>query len=471
MEGFVLFVQANFLPSLSYQQYSRIVSEYYCSAFGYKGDDRENPEVFNKWLSGNLTLLGEKLQGHMLPQNYYVYDENGNKVVTHILRYENLQPEFDALMERYNLPVRMPPKSTKTVFHFKGKNGKGGEETITVNSISPENIERINEVYARDFEFFGYPKISITPSMSEGQGGTLNPDSDSDLSVSAGGGMSSVEGSSSSSSMSRPQIMSQDANGMMGQQQQEGMLSQESSGQLLSNGVPQQQMMDQDGNGAIMPNGGQQQQEMPMGQVDSVGGQQLGRSSQQQMMSQADESSSMQSANGDQQQSIGQYSDGMMDNGGRQQLDNGQQELVQGDGMISGNTGEQLGMGQDNSGRMSVAGGLNEQPMLGQDGRSMLLPETGQQQQQPLMDQGGNAMATSLSQGRTSSSRSGSLSVGGATSSNGLSLSSGMDGNRVLKPEGVGAKGMATSSTSSSSVLQAHRSIATAATSNIRKVN
>jgi hypothetical protein len=155
-------------------QYERIISEYYCSAFGYKGEDRENPVVFNKWLAGNLTLLSEKLQGHMLPQHYYVYDENGDKVVTHILRFENLQTEFDALMEQYGLPVRMPPKSSKTVFHFKGKPRE--EEMINVNSILPENILKINEVYSRDFEFFGYPMIKITPSMSVDRSDLMMPD-------------------------------------------------------------------------------------------------------------------------------------------------------------------------------------------------------------------------------------------------------------------------------------------------------
>jgi hypothetical protein len=447
---------------LLYSQYDRIVSEYYCSAFGYKGDDRENPEVFNKWLSGNLTLLGEKLQGHMLPQNYYVYDENGNRVVTHIVRYENLQPEFDALMERYNLPVRMPAKSAKYVFHFKGKNGNKSGETITINSISPENIERINQIYARDFDFFGYPMISVTPSMSEGQGGKLNANADTDLSGSTGGRTSTIE-NSSSSSMSSPQIMSQGGNDMM--------MGQESRGQQSSNRIPQQQMMSLDGNDVIMSNGGQQQQEVTMGQVDSVGGQQLGRSSQQQMVSQ-DESSSMQADTGDQQRSIV----GRMDSGGQQQLDNGgQQQLVQGGGMMSGNAGQQpgmgheQGMGHDNGNAMSAAGGLPEQPMLGQDGRSMLLPDAGQQRQ-PMMDQGGNVMATSSSQGQTSSTRSGSLSKGGAALSNGLSLPSEIDGNRLLKPEGLGASGMATSSTSANA-LQAHNNAAKAATSNLRKGN
>jgi hypothetical protein len=64
-------------------------------------------------------------------------------------------------MERYNLPVRLLPKSAKTVFHYEGKNGTTSEEMITVNSISPENIERINQLYARDFEFFGYSIMSV----------------------------------------------------------------------------------------------------------------------------------------------------------------------------------------------------------------------------------------------------------------------------------------------------------------------
>jgi hypothetical protein len=81
-------------------------------------------------------------------------------------------------MEKYDLPVRMPTKSAKSVFHFRAKGKPNEEERITVNSISPENIQKVNEVYARDFEFFGYPMIEITPSMSVGGGGTLSPESD-----------------------------------------------------------------------------------------------------------------------------------------------------------------------------------------------------------------------------------------------------------------------------------------------------
>jgi hypothetical protein len=110
----------------------------------------------------------------MLPQHYYVYDENGDRVVTHILRFENLQPEFDSLMEQYGLPVRLPPKSSKTVFHFRGKAKE--EEKININSISPENILKINEVYSRDFEYFGYPTIKVTPGMSMGTEDLAAPD-------------------------------------------------------------------------------------------------------------------------------------------------------------------------------------------------------------------------------------------------------------------------------------------------------
>jgi hypothetical protein len=102
----------------------------------------------------------------MLPQHYYVYNEHGDKVIDHILRYENLKEDFDALMEQYKLPVRMPEKSAKTIFHYK-RDDKSGAKKMMVNDISPENIQKINEIYSRDFEFFGYPTISVATSREE----------------------------------------------------------------------------------------------------------------------------------------------------------------------------------------------------------------------------------------------------------------------------------------------------------------
>lgn len=406
----------------------------------------------------------------MLPQNYYVYDENGNKVVTHILRYENLQPEFDALMERYNLPVRMPLKNAKSVFHYKDKNGKKSAETITVNSISPENIERINRSYGRDFEFFGYPMIAVTPSMSEGQGGMLSPDSTIDLSRSAGA--RAIDGSMSSLSQTMGQDSLAGQQPVMGQQEQ-GMMRQDASGSMLSSTT--QQMMGQNVND-IMPSRSQQQPQMRMGQIDSTAGQQQDISSHQQIMSQ-DARGSMLTNGGQQQQSMGQYTNGMMADGGQQQLveegrmmggTGGQQHMMGQDanGMMS-NLDQQQGMDSDSSGRMAVPGVLQEQAPLGQDGRGGIQRSNAGQQQQS-MERVDNGMTTSSSQGRTSNGRSGSLPLAGVDPVRDTSMSSGIDGNRLLMPDALPASSMATTSQSGSVLPTRHSNSATPVTSNLR---
>ncbi|MEM1182084.1 MAG: sulfotransferase family 2 domain-containing protein [Acidobacteriota bacterium] len=81
---------------------------------------------------------------HARPQNHYVYDAGGHLLVDQVLRFESLAgdlAEFLAprgLSSSFVRPVRERP-----VEEF----------------LSPEQIAVINEIYAVDFERFGYEKI------------------------------------------------------------------------------------------------------------------------------------------------------------------------------------------------------------------------------------------------------------------------------------------------------------------------
>eukprot|EP00934_Nitzschia_sp_Nitz4_P008348 Nitzschia sp. Nitz4//scaffold70_size99833//8392//9525//NITZ4_004583-RA/size99833-snap-gene-0.127-mRNA-1//1//CDS//3329557099//8338//frame0 len=138
--------------------YDRLISEFYCVYFGFGGD----PTVknFNTWLEKKLVEQAtlRRLRAHMLPQHYYVYDIEGRKVVTHVLRYENLSEEFNALMIQYNLSARLLEKSSLTVFRTKN----GDEEThrlMTKEDISPANKQFINTIYEKDFTLLGYEML------------------------------------------------------------------------------------------------------------------------------------------------------------------------------------------------------------------------------------------------------------------------------------------------------------------------
>ena len=137
--------------------YDRVISEYNCFFYGYKGPNHDDLDVFNKWIEANVNLITRRLQGHMLPQHYYAYDANGTQIVDHILRYENLAEEFDNLMRAYGIPIKMPNKTNATVRHTY----KAGEKKriFKAGDLTAANVMLINRVYDLDFEYFGYTKM------------------------------------------------------------------------------------------------------------------------------------------------------------------------------------------------------------------------------------------------------------------------------------------------------------------------
>jgi len=102
---------------------------------------------------------------HMVPQYDFIYQNSNNKnnknhqshapsvveVVQHVLKYETLADDFNALMEQYNLTVRLTPDDRQQVVDGK---------KLTVNDVSKANIALINELYRQDFEMFGYDIVS-----------------------------------------------------------------------------------------------------------------------------------------------------------------------------------------------------------------------------------------------------------------------------------------------------------------------
>jgi len=124
--------------------YDRWVSEYYCSHFGYKGEDRNTEAALNKWIFNNIT--NNRLQlDHTLPQHYYVFNDEGEQIVTYVLYYEELKVQFDRLMEMYGLPMRLPAK---------GETEKGRMTRANLTAVS---IRLINLQAVQDFDTFNYP--------------------------------------------------------------------------------------------------------------------------------------------------------------------------------------------------------------------------------------------------------------------------------------------------------------------------
>ena len=91
--------------------------------------------------------------GHWIPQYDYVY-ENRRKVVQHILRFENLKEEFSNLMDRYDLPLKLPEKPYRP----------SDTKKLGIYNLTRQNLEIIEKVYWQDFVEFGYEVLSYNTS-------------------------------------------------------------------------------------------------------------------------------------------------------------------------------------------------------------------------------------------------------------------------------------------------------------------
>ena len=85
-------------------------------------------------------------------QAEYVFD-GGVQVIDHVVHYENIQKDFDDLMEMYGLDLRLPNKKKH------GVNTREKKSTLTYLDLFPETIEVINRYAANDFHKFGYEMV------------------------------------------------------------------------------------------------------------------------------------------------------------------------------------------------------------------------------------------------------------------------------------------------------------------------
>lgn len=101
----------------------------------------------NNFLISKIKMMQKKKYGdHYSPQHLYL-DKNIN---IHILKFENLENEFNTLMDKYNLNIKLNVRSNTS------------KKDHSIMDFSNELINLINDVYSKDFELFGYEKIKVT---------------------------------------------------------------------------------------------------------------------------------------------------------------------------------------------------------------------------------------------------------------------------------------------------------------------
>lgn len=156
--------------------YDRLVSQYGFMCGTHWGDWGKN--------GANVTLLNNKLlealivakgypphmDCHFMPQTAYVYGWNNEtnttdkstKHCTNILRYEDsLYQGFNNLMRQHGYTYLMQPDSGATAATRSNKR----LVNITAEFLSDDVLRLANEIYADDFELFGYPMRS--PSVEQ----------------------------------------------------------------------------------------------------------------------------------------------------------------------------------------------------------------------------------------------------------------------------------------------------------------
>ena len=126
--------------------YDRIISEFHCKHGGVgKNINKYDKIKMNKYVQNRIKSRYKIIGGHYTEQ--YKYIPPKSLTHTHIIRFENLEKEFNDLMIKYNLPIKLDSKDNCSVKKF------------TIKDFSKKTIRLINDVYHKDFVIFNYKKI------------------------------------------------------------------------------------------------------------------------------------------------------------------------------------------------------------------------------------------------------------------------------------------------------------------------
>lgn len=149
-------IPLNMLPKYPYDRniklftvvrnpYDRIISECFCKWGGKYCSKLDTEDDFNNYIFEQVSKAYDPSFFHFFPQ--YLYTHYNHKCfVDHILYFENIETEFNDLMNLYNIDIKYAYK--EKICH-----------KFTINNISTKNIDLINNIYHYDFVYFNYIKM------------------------------------------------------------------------------------------------------------------------------------------------------------------------------------------------------------------------------------------------------------------------------------------------------------------------
>jgi len=142
--------------------YDRILSvyKYLCNGGNGKGDLTlsvdlmERAPTFDVFICEYLTHHTMFCHNMFMPQSYFICDEFNDIIVNSVIRFENIQAEYESLALQEGWAIKKLPHKNRS------------QAIANDSDIATERVARkIHELYKPDFEIFGYPLFS---SKSDG---------------------------------------------------------------------------------------------------------------------------------------------------------------------------------------------------------------------------------------------------------------------------------------------------------------
>ena len=114
-----------------------------CSSYFYIKKDKKHPAHFQTLETKDVNEFISKAIYIEKPQTEYIFDENDNQIVDFIGRYENLQNDFEKVLKKINIKLRLQKLNVGKYQSYK-------------KILNQKSIEIIYERYKKDISILKY---------------------------------------------------------------------------------------------------------------------------------------------------------------------------------------------------------------------------------------------------------------------------------------------------------------------------